>query len=59
MGEITTVLNRNQCSIDLEKNSRGVTYSVKVYGDSPEELDTLLQAYMAIAKKRALELEKQ
>ncbi len=47
----------NQSSVSIDKNSRGVTYSVKAYGDTVEEIESQLDILIGIAKKKAEELK--
>lgn len=50
------IRNESQSSVSVEKNSRGITYSVKVYADSPEDMKVKLDQYFAIVEKKAQEL---
>ena len=47
--KITKVLN--QSNIEVSRNSRGWTYSVKAYGDSMEDLSKNLKELIRIAKE--------
>jgi len=47
--KITKILNQH--NVEISKNSRGWNYSVKAYGDTPEELKTVLKSLMAVAKE--------
>jgi len=41
----------NQSSIEIGKNSRGYTFTVKAYGDNPKEIKARLHELMKIAKE--------
>jgi hypothetical protein len=44
-------------SIEVSKNSRAVTYSVKVYGDTVEEIDKTLNELVRKAEELKAKLE--
>jgi len=44
--------NTNQSSIELEKNSKGVKWSVKAYADTDECLAKKLDTLVLTAKKK-------
>ena len=41
---------KQQSSIEVSKNSRGVTYTVKAYGDNSTEIEKTLQELLRIAQ---------
>lgn len=50
------VRNESQSSVSVEKNSRGVTFCVKIYADSPDEAEEKLNRWLSLAKKKSNEL---
>lgn len=48
----------NDSSIEINKNSRGWTFSVKAYGSTPEQINVKLQQLMTTAKEIVLQEEK-
>ena len=51
----TRVINQN--NLELSKNSRGWTYSVKIYGNDAEKVKALLKEYSTIAEELIKEKE--
>ena len=45
--------NTSQTSIEIEKNSKGVKWTVKVYADTDEELTEKLDKTIKLAKVKA------
>lgn len=56
-----TVLNqtRSQSSIEISKNTKGTTYTIKAYGDSIEQLEIELSRLKEIAENKCKEIELQ
>ena len=42
---------QNDSNIEITRNTKGFTYSVKAYGTTPEEIKTKTQALLATAKE--------
>jgi hypothetical protein len=50
--DATTVFNKSQCSVEVSRNSKGYTWTVKAYGDTLEEC--IAKAKEADEKLKAL-----
>ena len=48
----------NDSNIEINRNSKGWTFSVKAYGSTPEQIKVKLQQLMATAKEIVLQEEK-
>ena len=51
------ILQKTQSSVAIEKNSRGITYSVKAYGETVAEIEAKLNTLIELAKNKAEECE--
>ena len=53
--------NTTQSSMEISKNSKGATYSIKAYGSTIEEVEAVADSLLKLAKEKvdkiALELE--
>lgn len=52
------VINKNENSLEVTKNSRGYNYSIKVYGNNLEEIKTKFEELREFAENKINILKK-
>jgi len=52
-----TIKTINQNSVEINKNSKGYTFSIKVYADTENEMMTKLDSLIGLVRKKINNME--